>query len=270
MPVRLIASDMDGTLLGSNRVIPKANVDAIRATQDRGIIFAVATGRFPENAHVLMEEYDLFCPIIGINGGKIVDERLRVISERFMLPGTAEQVQEILEKAGAEYFLFGRRGVCTSGENVFHHSELAYGRRIEELGLTYYHGAVAAREFARGNIYKFFVRNNVPLVPLRESLKAVKGIQLTQSSPYNIEVMPLGVDKGRGIRDFALSMGIPLEETMTLGDEENDVPMLAAVGYGVAMGNASRLAKAAARFITDTNEECGFAKAIWKYALREE
>lgn len=270
MPIRLIATDIDGTLLCSGRVIPRENAQAIREAQEKGIVFAVATGRFVENAYLLLEDFGIRCPIIGINGGKIVDEKLRVIQERFMLPGTGEQVQAVLEEAGAEYFIFGRGAVCSSGKEVRHHSELSYKDRIEALGLTYYHGTEESRAFVKDSVFKFFVKNNVPLVPLREKLKGIKGIQLTQSSPYNIEVMPLGVDKGRGLRDFALSLGIPLEEVMALGDEENDIPMLAAAGCGVAMGNGSRLAKAAARFITDTNEECGFAKAVRKYALQEE
>ncbi len=270
MPVRLIASDIDGTLLNRSNVIPRENVEAILRAQRKGVVVAIATGRFPENAYLLLENYGLRCPVIGINGGRIVDERLRVIQERFMLPGAGEEAQRVLEEEGADYFIFAPKAVCASRTDLRHHSEASYGDRIRALGFSYYHGAAEARALARESIYKFFVHNNVPLLPLREKLKAIRGVQLTQSSPRNIEIMPLGVDKGQGVRDYARSMGILLEETMTLGDEENDIPMLAAAGYGVAMGNGSRLAKAAARYLTDTNENCGFAKAVETYALQEE
>ena len=270
MPVRLIASDIDGTLLNKSRVIPRENAEAILRAQKKGVVTAIATGRFPENAYLLLEDYGLRCPIIGINGGHIVDEKLRDIQTRFMLPGTGEMVQRTLEEEGADYFIFAPRTVCASGTEMRHHSEIDYGDRIRALGLSYYHGADEARAVVRESVFKFFVLNTIPLVPLREKLKGIRGIQLTQSAPSNIEIMPLGVDKGQGVRDFARSMGIPLEETMTLGDEENDIPMLTAAGYGVAMGNGSRLAKAAARYLTDTNENCGFAKAVEVYALQEE
>lgn len=269
MPVRLIATDIDGTLLSSDRVIPRENVDAIRAAQEKGIVVAMATGRFPLNAALLLEQYGLACPVIGINGAHIVDEKVRVIREAFMLPEAAEQVEDALESTGADFFLFGRGFICTSGENLFHHSELSDGPRVTARGIVYCHGLGEARRCARQNVYKFFVRNNVPLMILREKLREIHGIQLTQSAPDNLEVMPLGVDKGRGLRDLAASLGIFPEETMAIGDEENDIPMLAAAGYGVAMGNASRLAKAAARYVVGTNDECGFAGAVRQYALQE-
>ncbi|NLD83792.1 MAG: HAD hydrolase family protein, partial [Clostridiales bacterium] len=97
LPVRLIATDMDGTLLSSSRVIPRENADAIRAAQEKGIVVAMATGRFPLNAALVLEQYGLSCPIIGINGGHIVDAQIRVIRENFMLPEAAERVQAALE-----------------------------------------------------------------------------------------------------------------------------------------------------------------------------
>lgn len=270
MPVRLIATDMDGTLLNREGTISSENVRAIRDAQARGIVVAIATGRFPENAYVKLEDSGLRCPVIGINGGHIVDDRLRLIQETFMLPGTGEQVQAALEEIGADYFMFAPKIICTSAESLRHHSELSYGDRLRALGFTYERGAEAARRVARGNVYKFFICNNVPLMETRERLKNIAGIQLTQSSPYNIEVMPLGVDKGKGLRDFARSLGIPMAETMALGDEENDIPMLTAAGYGVAMGNGCRLARAAARLSTDRFDEDGFAKAVRAYALEED
>lgn len=269
MPVRLIATDIDGTLLSSSRVIPPENVAAIHAAQRRGIVVAAATGRFTENAYALLERFSLRCPIIGINGAHIADDQLRVIEEKFMLPGAGERTQAILEEIGSDYFIFGRHLVCSSRKDLFHHSEVGYGDRLRALGVRYFHGAEDARRIVRDSIYKIFVCNNVPLMTVRERLRGIEGIQLTQSSPNNIEVMPLGVDKGRGLRDFALSMGIPLEDTMALGDEENDIPMLAAAGLGVAMGNGSRLARAAAREVTDANDQCGFARAVRAYALEE-
>jgi len=270
MAVRLIATDIDGTLLNQSRVIPEENAAAIRLAQEKGIVVAIATGRFPENAWVLAESYGLRCPVIGINGGHIVDEDLREIQERYMSTASCEKVQAALEDAGADYFIFGRKFVCTSRADVLHHSEISYGDRLRSLGMRYYHGREDAHRAIKDCVYKIFVCNNVPLMAVREKLRGIEGIQLTQSSPYNIEIMPLGVDKGRGVKDFASSLGIPLSQVMALGDEANDIPMLAAAGWGVAMGNASRLAKAAARFVTDTNDQCGFAKAVHAYALEEE
>lgn len=267
LPIRLIATDVDGTLLDSRGKIPPENLRAIRAAQEKGIIFAIASGRFPENVYVLLQDVGLSCPIIGTNGANNMDEHRHVLSQHFLPSYIALQVMELLNRHGADYFIFNPALICTSSTARLHHSELSYKEKLDPLGVLYTHGLEAALECCRGPVQKFFVCNNVPLAGLREELKTIPGILLTQSSPSNIEVMPEGIDKGQGVRDMAEAYGIPLSQVMTLGDEENDIPMLRIAGYGTAMGNASAKAKAAARYITDTNDNFGLAKAIKKYAL---
>lgn len=266
-PIRLIATDVDGTLLGEGGRIPDDNVRAIQRAQEKGITVAIASGRFPENVFVLLEDYGLKCPIIGINGAQTVDENLHLLSEHCMETDAAAQVAETLERMGAEFFVFGDHAICTSEPRRPHHSELSQGERINKLGFTYYHGMEEARQLIRGKVYKFFVSDRVPLGPVREALRALPGISLTQSGAHNIEIMPEGVHKGRGVSDLAQTLGIPLSQVMTLGDEDNDIPMLRAAGWGVAVGNASPETKTAARIVTDTNVNAGFARAVEAYAL---
>ena len=267
-PIRLIATDIDGTLLSSRLIIPDRNLRAIRAAQERGITVAISSGRFPENVYVLLQDYGLRCPIIGTNGADVVDEELNRLSETFIAPEPALQTLDELIRLGSDYFMFSRQAVCTSRETRKHHSELSFGNRIRAMGFTYYHGPQEAAALAgQGLAHKFFVCDNVPLDQVREALRDISGIDLTQSSTNNVEVMPCGVDKGIGIRALADSLRIPMAQVMAIGDEGNDIPMLRAAGYGVAMANGSAEAKAAARYITDTNDDCGFAKAVERYAL---
>ena len=267
LPVKLIATDIDGTLLNSRGEMPDRNRQAIISAQSKGITVAIASGRFPENVYILLERYGLSCPIIGDNGGRITDENLRVLSERPMEISAAQGVLEVLLAFGSDYFIFGGKTIGTSSAQVVHHSELSQGDRMKELGFRYYHGREEARELVRQPVHKFFVCDNVPLEPVRKALLSVPGISLTRSGVHNIEVMPFGVDKGSGIRDYSALLNLSTDQVMALGDEENDIPMLKAAGYGVAMGNGSDAAKAAARYVTDTHDQCGFAKAIEKYAL---
>ncbi len=267
-PIRLIATDIDGTLLNSRLEIPERNLHAIRAAQEKGIIFAISSGRFPENVYVLLQDYGLRCPIIGTNGADVIDENLNRLSETFIAPEAALRALKELVRLGSDFFMFARQAVCTSRETRKHHSELSFGDRIRALGIIYYHGPEDAAMLAeRGSVHKFFVCDNVPLNQVRKALDGIPGIDLTQSSVNNIEVMPCGVDKGIGVRALADALGIPMAQVMTLGDEGNDVPMLRAAGFGVAMANGSAAARAAARYVTDTNDACGFAKAIERYAL---
>lgn len=267
-PIKLIATDIDGTLVSSQGMITERSLRAIRAAREKGITVAIATGRFPENAFLLLEDYGLRLPIVGVNGARIVDENLKEISSHPMAPEAVRGAIDVLMHAGSDFFIFGDHAICTATAQKKHHSELSQGDRIRELGFQYYHGKEEVKDFIRQHtVYKFFVCDNVPLSIVRQGLSAVPGIDLTQSWFNNIEIMPAGVDKGRGVRDMAASLGLSMDQVMALGDQDNDIPMLKAAGFGVAMGNGSDETKSAARFVTDSYAEEGFAKALETYAL---
>ncbi|MBQ6959460.1 MAG: HAD family phosphatase [Clostridia bacterium] len=267
-PIKLIATDIDGTLLNAQGVITERSLRAIRAAQEKGITVAIATGRFPENAFLLLEDYGLRMPIIGVNGARIVDENLREISCHPMAPEAVQGTINVLMNAGSDFFVFGDHAICTATAQRKHHSELSQGDRMRKLGFRYYHGKEEVKDIVRQHaVYKFFVCDNVPLPIVRKELASVPGIDLTQSWFNNIEIMPAGIDKGQGVRDLAASLGLSMDQVMTLGDQDNDIPILKAAGRGIAMGNASEETKAAARFVTASYAEEGFAKALETYAL---
>ena len=88
-----------------------------------------------------------------------------------------------------------------------------------------------------------------------------------KSSPYYLEILDKRVNKGQGVKMLAEKLGIPRENIMTLGDQENDIAMLEYAGTGVAMGNAIDSVKAVSQFVTKTNMEDGVAYAIQKFVL---
>ena len=266
-PIRLIATDVDGTLLASNGKLPEDNRRAILAAQERGVIVAIASGRFAQNVYLLLQDYGLRCPMIACNGAESTTEDLVPLAEHAIPPAPLEAVYDTITRAGADYFIFAQGCVCTSRSDRMHHSELSHGERIASLGFRYTRGAEAVKAALRLPVRKFYICDNVPLPPLRAALAKIPGIELTQSSDANIEIRAAGVNKGLGVADLAAHYGIPMSQVMTLGDQENDLPMLKAAGWGVAMGNGSEQAKHAARFVTDTNDNCGFARAIERWAL---
>ena len=102
----------------------------------------------------------------------------------------------------------------------------------------------------------------------RKELEEIPGLVLTGSLGNNIEINAQGIDKGIGMIELGHRLGIDRDEIMACGDGDNDLEMLKAVGFGVAMGNAEESVKAVADYVTDTNEEEGVAKAVEKFALR--
>lgn len=268
----LITVDMDGTLLNSHGEISKRNLASIHAAQNEGIVFSICTGRFPENAAMVMREYGIDCPIIALNGAMITETPFgREISSHVMDPVAAGEVFELLERMDASYFMFGKGLVVTRRDSDWHHSQTHFGDRLAlEAGVRYTFGYEACREALHHDLYKYYIYpqpNSGDLAPVRTALGAMGSVALTQSSDTNIEVISPGVDKGRGLTELAAYLQIPLSKTMAIGDQENDIPMIRASGLGVAVRNATATVKKYAAVVTLSNVQDGVALAIERFAL---
>lgn len=272
--IRLISVDMDGTFLNPEGKISKKNLEAVKKAQEAGIVFSIATGRFYENAALGMAEQGLDCPLIAVNGGKIALSPFgEVVAEHVMSKESAMEAFRILEEQQAEYYVFANGRVAIRGFEDRHHSQIEYGeeRMQNEAGTIYLYGADACLELIDEGIYKFYAHANCDVEKLdRIRFALEEGITmstLTHSGASNIEIMPVGVDKGSGITELAAHLGIELDEVMTIGDQDNDLSMIRKAGWGVAMGNATDEVKQNARLVTLSNAEDGVAHAVWRYAL---
>lgn len=270
--IRLAAVDMDGTLLNDRSRITRRTVDTIRAVQARGVVFAICTGRFFENVSILISDYGIECPLITVNGAHVSLSPFGACLRSHRMPAAgALAAFEALEELEARYYMFGDGFVAVRRNGDRHHSQTDFGSRMEtEAHTRYYHGKDACEAAARQGIYKFYAHadgDREMLRRLRSRLTKVPGISLTQSSDHNIEVMPLGIDKASGLSELAASLGIPLSHVMAIGDHDNDLPMLRAAGFAVAMGNATPAVKHSAHAVTLTNEEDGVAAALERYVL---
>ncbi len=267
--VKLIAMDMDGTLLDRQGNIFKENVEALKEAKKRGVAFAICSGRYPENASFVVLDSGLSCPVIGTNGAEILETPLgKVLFSHDMDKKAAKEVNDVLLSFNASYFTFGHKLITTSSQDARHHSELHQGEFLREQGaIRFCHGPEAILNSLEEGIAKFFVSDTGNLKEIYDALSKIDHIVLTRSSPINIEVMPVGVDKGTGVLELATHLGIKMEEVMALGDQENDLPMLERVGFGVAMGNAPQYVKDKARYQTLPYDQAGVAHAIEKFVL---
>ena len=272
--IRLISVDMDGTFLSPEGGISKNNLAAVKAAQDAGIVFAIATGRFYENAAIGIRDWGLDCPLITVNGGKIAASPFgEVISEHMMSKESAMEAFRILEEQRADYYVFAKNRVAIRGFEDRHHSQIEFGdeRMRSEANTRYFYGADACLELIDEGIYKYYVHAYDDLEKLGRIRWALEeGITrsvLTHSGAYNIEIMPTGIDKGSGVAELAQYLHIGLDEVMAIGDQDNDLPMIRLAGWGVAMGNATEDVKSQAKMITLSNAEDGVAYAIRRYAL---
>lgn len=268
--IKLIAADMDGTLLDPEGKITKRTAQTIMKAQEKGLVFVPCTGRFPENALLVVEKYGLSCPIIGLNGTAIRTEN-EVLYQKFMDEKLAQAILDTLERLGSVYYLFCEDYIAVRRKGALHHSQAEFGEQaFKRYGLTFANGDESGLRAPIDKVYKFYVYEDELSCPLTQAIEALEhlpGIGITRSSATNFELMDQSVSKTTGLIALSQMLGIRKEEIMAIGDYDNDIEMIAYAGLGVAMGNAVPEVKKAADVITLDNQNDGVAHAIEKYCL---
>lgn len=269
--ILMIASDIDGTLLHRDGTISEYTVQVIHEAQDRGILFTVCSGRYPEHADVILKTYGIRCPVAGNNGATLWDARTdKVLSDHFISRESALRAMKAAEALGIHYIIFGRKHVVGNCAEALHSSQRLYGDALKnEYGILFESGAEAVDTALSQPVNKFYFHYDTSAEKLRlvEALQGIPGISVTTSGASNVEIIPEGCNKAAGVVRMAELFGVPMEQVMTIGDYENDIPMLQAAGLGVAMGNALDEIKHQVHHVTLSNEQDGVAKAIEKYVL---
>ncbi|GEK91905.1 Cof-type HAD-IIB family hydrolase [Alkalibacterium kapii] len=282
--IKLIVSDMDGTLLDENMEISYANVSAIKRAQSQGIHFAIATGRDFPMAYPLLEDNGISCPVIAQNGAQYFDEDSNVKYNRGLEKSTVRKMLDIF--SGYEDIheeLMTSKGIYS--DNKDHRLEMLAMMLYDMNPDTSYEEALEnAAEYAK-ELKIHFVDDYVEIInddsaiilkvsvhsskgreildPLKEELqREIPILAITASSKRNLEINHEAAQKGIAVAQLAKQLGVKAEEVMTVGDNINDLSMLEWAKYSVAVENAEPEAKAAARFLTSSNRQNGVAEAI--------
>ncbi|MGE6257789.1 Cof-type HAD-IIB family hydrolase [Heyndrickxia sporothermodurans] len=281
--IRCIASDMDGTLLNSKQEISKKNREAIFFAKNHGVEVVIATGRSYEEAKFILEESDIICPIIAVNGAEIRNKNGEIVRTNGMSGATAASIAKVLNQLGIHFEIYTNKGKYTEDINesiniiVDIYKSANPDKTVGEIrsvveekfstGLTHrlndYNEIFSNSEYI---IYKFvvFSRDRDLLTRANASLKALKEIKITSSGKNNLEINHIHAQKGIALKDFVEERGISLKETMAIGDNFNDLSMLKMAGHPVAMGNAESEIKEVVATHTSTNDEDGVGKAIYQ------
>ncbi len=268
--VRLIALDMDGTLLLSDhRTVLGPNIDAIRRAHALGIRVAINTGRMVEDASDFVRRLDLPCLIIAANGARACDGPMpggKWLYRGAIAPADAHRALDILIPTGLTVIGFedGMTHTCAPNPDFRYH--------LVKRGLIdARYGEATLREGADRGLMKIFAAGDGfagdvydPRVePARVRLKRELGhLQISSSAPGNIEITSPEAGKGTTLARVAAHYGLTREQVMAVGDAGNDLNMLEYAWHSVAMGNASDEVKRVCRYVTATNDECGVAQII--------
>ena len=282
--IKLIASDMDGTLLNHNHKIPKENIKLINFAKNQGIEFVVATGRAYYEALPALNEENINCDVISFNGGIVYDKNGNIISMTPMIPKDLYYTIEILKSFDISYQLYTKNTIYTTSIetdiNAYIDLIRSNGYEPDEDHLR----AEAQQKLDEGYItevdnIEFYLneKENPPIKVIAISndisklknatklLSANNNISVTSSGTNNIEIMHKNATKGEALKEIAKIYGIELENIVAIGDNLNDQAMLDIVGYSVAMKNGNTILKEQAKYVTEkTNSEGGVADTIFK------
>lgn len=264
-PVRLLALDIDGTLVGDDLVLRERTLEAVRGAVHRGVHVSIVTGRMISSALRFAEELDLRDPIVGFQGALIraMPERHgsrvgELLVHRPLAADTArEAVRWCRDRALDPHVNHLERFIIRADDPNAEDYSAFLGARAELV-----HDIEAWIERPVTKIIAVG-EQPVPIESLEPARSAFAGrAEVTVSHPRFIEWVAPGVSKGWAIRWLARRARVPLGQVMAIGDQLNDLEMLGTAGHGVAMPAAPAPVRAAARYVAPPLAEEGSAQVI--------
>lgn len=286
MSIKLIASDMDGTLLDHQSHLSQENIDVIRKLSEKNVEFLICSGRDFEDAKTIMAPSGIACSYICLSGAAVYDEHGTMMTRIPLTPENVESSAGILDKYHISMDIMashGRYSTFPREEKFLQVCGFLNGRK-KEPGPISEEVKQAARErlssvtFIKSikeipedvTIFKICCDGleEETVVKLKEEFKAYPDLAAASSFPTNIELTNSQAQKGNALKAYAEMKGISLEDVMVLGDSDNDLSMFTPeFGWTVAMANAMPCIRDAAKYHTKSNVENGVAYAIETYVL---
>ncbi|WP_078427959.1 Cof-type HAD-IIB family hydrolase [Alkalihalobacterium alkalinitrilicum] len=240
--IKLIAIDLDGTLLNHQHEISMENRKAIKQAEAQGIHVVISTGRTIMACEELVKSLSLSSYLITVNGSEIWDENGKLIDRQILDVEHIKHMWQLKQQ----------------------HNTFCWAASVGNVWKEKFPEEFTEHEWMK---FGFDVKDdNIRKVILDELLQ-IKELEVSNSSLTNIEINAAGVNKARAIEKVCKRLGITMDHVLSMGDSLNDLAMIKEAGIGVAMGNAQPSVKNAADWVTTSNVEHGVAVAIRKWAL---
>jgi Cof subfamily protein (haloacid dehalogenase superfamily) len=262
--ISLLLSDVDGTLVTTDKVLTEGTRRAVHRLRDAGVRFAITSSRPPRGLEMLIEPLALDTTMGAFNGGAYATPRLEIIEERTIEPQAAQRALQTIEAHRIDPWVF-------SGSDwlILRPS----GPYVEHEHRTVLFAPTVVAEFGRAldratkivGVSDDFDRVERCEADLQQGLGT--GATAIRSQRYYVDVTHPEANKGMVLDFLARTMEIAHDEIVTIGDGSNDVAMFRKCGFAIAMGNADDEVKAEADAVTDSNEANGFAEAVERFIL---
>ena len=265
MKIKLFVSDIDGTILEDGKKISARNIDAVKRMADAGITVTIATGRMYRAALPIAQELGVNVPIITYNGGLIKSVDGEIIHAQYLPENIVVDIVNFYEERGwhlqsySEDILF----VPTYNDYVkfYEANQKVTANVIGWDGMKTKTSHVC-------KLLSIADNEEENLKRMAELKKFFGGkVDVTKSAPIFTEIICPGVSKAAAVKILASKLKVSRDEVMAIGDSDNDLPMLQAAGFGIAMGNATDEVKKSCELITGRCEDDGFAQAVDEFVF---
>jgi Cof subfamily protein (haloacid dehalogenase superfamily) len=259
---KLVISDMDGTLLNDEHNINDYNINSIESLKSRNIPFVYATGRIIAEVRRYYKDYGIGDYLIGANGGLVLDMRHdNILYEKVLTKNEIAKIIEIIDDNYNMFLFAGRdyyRGICFSGMDPVNAPFFKPFTSLNEI-----------LESKNNHIYYLeIVTKHGKVTDLVEKIKKEVGnlhifsMQFANDDGASLIILPQNCSKGMAL-DFLLKyLGINRSEAVAFGDSINDIELLKASGYSVAMSNGKEVVKQISNEIVENNDSNGVGRWI--------
>jgi len=262
-PIRLVVSDVDGTIIDSDKNVLPGTVAAAQRLAAAGIPLAIVSSRPPRGMMAIKQALGISGPIAGFNGGCMLDGD-KVLAEHFIPEDAARKTIAFFEQRNVDIWLFTRDEWLVKnfdGDYVAHERHTVGFDPVVTHDFSPYLAGCGKIVGVSKNI-EFLAQCETDL---GEQLGATASAHRSQQ--YYLDINHMDANKGVALKAFAKWYGVDLGQVAALGDMTNDIPMLREAGFGIAMGNAPASVAAIAKAQTGPNTGSGWADAIDRYVL---
>jgi Cof subfamily protein (haloacid dehalogenase superfamily) len=256
--IALVVSDVDGTLVTNDKTLTDGSKRAVQRLREAGIDFTITSSRPPAGMKFLVDLLGLTLPIGPFNGSSIVDPQLRTIEENLIPEAAVRQSLALLTEFGVDIWLFTKEQWILrrdDGKYVPHEKKTV---RFDPMVADF-------SAFMQDACKIVGVSDDADLlgrceIEMQKALGNMASAIRSQS--YYLDITPPGRDKGTFVHAMAERLNIVTDAVATIGDMRNDLSMFRVGGLSIAMGNASEDVKRQATYVTNSNEDEGFAGAV--------
>jgi Cof subfamily protein (haloacid dehalogenase superfamily) len=262
--ISLLLADVDGTLVTSEKLLTDRAIGAVRDLQAAGIQFAITSGRPPRGMQMLIKPLALTTPVAAFNGGVIVAPDMAVIEQKVIRAELVAPIVARLDSSGLDVWVYRGADWFIRDPNAPHVAREASTVQFEAKVVTDF------ADLTEGVAKIVGVSDDHELVASVASITHDEfgdHVSAARSQPYYLDVTHPDANKGAVVSYLSERFKIPNERIATIGDMPNDVLMFAHSGLSIAMGQSDREVQRAARRVTSSNDEEGFARAVERFVL---